>query len=814
MGTVKWIVVFALLSIACQSAALSGLHVSVFSVTSKSMAVQWTKYSSATSYKITVTPKNSPSHPAFAQFGPNSVMGSVNSLSPNTLYTVKVEAMDASLNVLSQAQVEKITAPEVPSVVMATSKQSDRISVEFTSAPGATSYVLRTETADGSFFSETDVSSSPGTVTNLKPYTDYILSVLSVNSGGRSQPSLPAEAKTVVAAPHLITSSPSNSSIVVVWQPVANAVRYTLSLIMGGSNITDVNITSPNVTFSDLEAGRVYAIKANAWDAMNRQGDDAHVSQITRPPTPSIVQMNVSRNESSAGLSVSWHLVQGASDYLVLSSEGINCTSAVGTCTLAPLACGQEHTLTVTARNLAGPSPPSAAQEFTSFPCPPEPVWVEETQAGNCSVTWGPMPYADKYVAFIKRDDGIEERCNTTNTTCDFHCQCGYTFLMTVFAYNLAGGSPPGPVLNYTTLPCCPEDVRISLVSTDTLEIEWSAARGAEVYETRAVEGSNVILCNDTSPVCALSDLTCDRPYSVMVIPCSEGRGCNWACGTHTKETAPCMSDILGISQVTNSSVSVNFTTPNRAANYTVTAAGAPDTHTCQSSGPPCVITNLPCGSAYDVSVLATTAVGQSVPSYVVTLETAPCCPETLNVHQVTQAMTNVTWSPARGAQSFVTALTSSKGHARCHTQDLHCLMGCITCGTNYTVSMEAYSRTGHKSECTYRGFSSSPCCPSGVKLYQMSNNTLRVYWRSAGALHNTTADVYGSQTNYTCSPVAGGNSCDVSDILCGDVYTVVVAPLTTDGTTVPFCPQRMYSVSCSGGNVGMVMYRGKRSLD
>ena len=87
----------------------SGLQVSVFSVTSKSMAVQWTRFSSATSYKITVTPKNSPSHPAFAQFGSNSVMGSVNALSPNTLYTVKVEAMDDSLNVLSQAAVDKIT---------------------------------------------------------------------------------------------------------------------------------------------------------------------------------------------------------------------------------------------------------------------------------------------------------------------------------------------------------------------------------------------------------------------------------------------------------------------------------------------------------------------------------------------------------------------------------------------------------------------------------------------------------------------------------------------------------------------------------
>lgn len=85
-----------------------------------------------------------------------------------------------------------------------------------------------------------------------------------------------------------------------------------------------------------------------------------------------------------------------------------------------------------------------------------------------------------------------------------------------------------------------------------------------------------------------------------------------------------------------------------------------------------------------------------------------PCCPLNLTVDQVTQAMTNVSWSHARGAHSFVTSLTSSHGQARCHTQDSHCLMGCITCGTNYTVTMEAYSHSGRMSNCTYQGFSSS----------------------------------------------------------------------------------------------------------
>lgn len=85
-----------------------------------------------------------------------------------------------------------------------------------------------------------------------------------------------------------------------------------------------------------------------------------------------------------------------------------------------------------------------------------------------------------------------------------------------------------------------------------------------------------------------------------------------------------------------------------------------------------------------------------------------PCCPSTLSVEQVTQAMTNVSWSTVTGAHTFLTSLTSPKGHARCHTEDSHCLMGCITCGTSYNVTMEVYSVTGRQSNCSYVGFSSS----------------------------------------------------------------------------------------------------------
>uniref|UniRef100_A0A3B4UXC0 Fibronectin type III domain containing 7 n=1 Tax=Seriola dumerili TaxID=41447 RepID=A0A3B4UXC0_SERDU len=570
----------------------------VFTVTSKSMTVQWKGPTGASSYKITATPKNSSKYPVFAQFSGNSVMGSVNSLSPNTLYTVQLEAMDNALNVLSSALTEETTAPEVPSIIKAYSKRSDSITVEFTEVSGATSYILRAESDD--FFSETPVSGSPGTVVNLQPTTDYMLSVMSVNSGGRSQPSYPVKVKTVIA-PMMNTSSPSNDTILVTWPPVEHAVLYTLCIIrQGSSSRLKLNTTDTMVTFDDLEAGITYCIKGMAWDSEGRTGDDTTVCQIT--------------------ITVYWLPAQGAENYLALTSNAQNCTATVNSyCYITPVDCGQNHSVVVTAYNKAGPSSPSQPADYIT-PCPPENSWVEEPTAGNCSLVWDEVPMVEYYMAFIKRDDGTEMSCNTTETTCPFFCMCGYTYLTSVFPYNQGGSSPYSHVRNYTT-PCCPQGVTIKLVSADTLEIMWSPVKGAELYETTAKQTNDVIHCNDTAPVCALSDLRCNTAYSVTVTPCSELRGCNRTCTPHTHET-PCSPEILNMTQTNNSTYRVLITNPNtRNTNYTITAIGRYNTHACQTRNSSCELTELPCGSVYEVTAVATTAVGRSLPGFSKPLE-------------------------------------------------------------------------------------------------------------------------------------------------------------------------------------------------
>ncbi|XP_040026365.2 fibronectin type III domain-containing protein 7 [Gasterosteus aculeatus] len=795
-------------------AAQNGITLSAFTVTSKSITVQWSSRPDASSYKITATPKNSPGRSVFAQFSGDSVMGSVSSLTPNTMYSLQLEAVDGALNVLSHAETGETTAPEIPSIHQAYSKHSDSITVEFTEVAGATSYILRAQSKTGDFFSEIMVSSSPGTTVKLQPYTDYKLSVMSVNSGGRSQPSDPVEARTVVMAPMLNTTSPDNGTILVTWPAVKNAVLYTLCIIRESSSSREkLNTTDTTVTFDGLEAGTTYCIKGTAWDSEGKAGDDLTVCQITRPPRPNVTFVLVSPGRS-LGIDVYWAVVQGAETYVVRTTAGQNCSLTVNShCYITPVECGQNQSVTVKAYNSAGSSEASQPVDFITYPCPLENIWVEEPVAGNCSVVWEDVPLVEHYMAFIKRDDGMEKSCNTTGTTCSFPCLCGYSYLTTVFPYNQAGSSPYAQVRNYTTIPCCPQDVTVKLVSTETLEVTWPEVKGAELYETTAAQTNDVIHCNDTAAVCALSDLRCNTAYSVTVTPCSELRGCNRTCAASTHETAPCAPEILNVTQTDNSTFTVLFTNPNNPkTNYTITAVGRYGTHACQSTNNSCQLTQLPCGSTYEVMAEATTTAGRSLPGYSKALETGPCCPMYVNVTQVTQAMTNVTWSPGSGARSYVTALTSPRGHAKCHTLDTHCQMGCITCGTNYSVDLEAISSTGHKSECKYRGFSSSACCPTSVKLYRRADNSLRVYWRSLGAwMLNHTVELSGTAADYTCVAAAGSNYCDIEEETCGDVYTVVVAPVGPNGVKVNFCQPRRYSVLCPGSNAGMVISSGRQ---
>lgn len=788
------------------------MTLTVYTVTSKSLTLQWTQIPGTSSYQLTATPKNSVQGQVFVQLG-QTILGTIVSLSPDTQYTVQVEAMDDQMNIIGSGQTEALTAPDIPSISATYSKTSESITVEFPEVAGATGYILRAESKTGTFFSETPVSSSPGVVHGLQSYTSYEISIMSVNAGGRSQPSYSVDQRTVLVAPNLNTSSPTSTTIVVEWEPVDNAEQYTFVIIQELSNSRiDISTNKTTLELNNLQPGNNYTIKVQAQDAEGRLGDDQTFSQITRPDSPDVPDVQIDGQSRSVTI-VFWGAVPGATSYTVITSNNQTCTSTLYSyCYLMPVVCGQNQTVTVIARNDAGPSVPSEKAAYLTYPCPPNNTWIEESNPGNCSVRWDEVKMVDFYMVYVKGNDGEEKVCNVTDTKCLFNCSCGYTFISIVTPYNKVGGSPILQLVNYTTIPCCPGSLSVTLVSSETVEINWLEVDGAELYQVTAQETDDTIHCNDTEPICALSDLDCDTAYSIKVTPCSEISGCNTTCKPHVQVTAPCAPEVNNITQVNSSTYNVHFSTPNRVnTSYTITgkASGHTQTYECHTTADSCHLAGLPCGTTFKVmGVAKTTEGGRSLPGYEKVLETGPCCPENITVQQETQAITNVSWSSAVGARSFLTSLTSRRGAAKCHTVDNHCLMGCITCSTNYTVSIEAISSTGHKSECNYTGFSSSPCCPTNIMLNRIIiNNTggLRVNWRPLSAsIYKHKVELTSNGVPLECLAPPGQKHCDIAEMMCGGSYTVLVSPVLPNGTKVSFCQKRSYSVSCQAGGLRM----------
>uniref|UniRef100_A0A8C8AY12 Fibronectin type III domain containing 7 n=1 Tax=Otus sunia TaxID=257818 RepID=A0A8C8AY12_9STRI len=678
-----------------------------------------------------------------------------------------------------------ILAPDIPVIDQAYSKLSNSITVEWRAVPGATSYLLTAQ--DGDSFIETVVANSPGTVTGLKPATLYRITIRSINSGGKSQPSPFRKAKTVLAAPILSVSSPSCDSIAVSWKAVYMAAGFSVSLMRsdGLGRMLKENTTNTSLIFTNLDPGTLYTIKAYAWNVNGIPGDDFTYNQRTSPNAPADVQ--VAFNSGALRAIVSWMPAEGALTYSVTASSGLlklKCNTSSASCTVPSLQCGSEYYVSVTAYNDAGSSKPSDAVSLKTIPCAPVNISIEEDESGHLLVSWSSVNFGHYYVVFVKSDDGLEVHCNTSHTRCHFQSDCGFTYFISVFAYNKAGQSPLGDVFNYTTAPCCPGDFQAVLVSSDTVQVSWAPARGAEVYETRAVGWRGAVLCNDSATACTLSALQCSTRYNIAVYSFSEARGSNTSCAS--KDVATEKNRLVKVGPTNHTSTEYTSVSGQGCGGLkyerSIEGGGCGKRRCSACHGP------------------AQMSLGWMFPTPALT----PCCPNDLILTQVTQSVTNISWSVGMGAQTYVTTLESPKGQAKCHTLQNYCLLGCITCGTNYTVSLKAISETGLTSTCTYQGYSSSACCPSGVKLYRLGNNGIRVYWRASDEMISYNTDVHGSKGNFTCTPSSGLSHCDITEIPCGDVYTVVVSPVTDKGLKLTFCPRKIYSVTCSGSSVGM----------
>lgn len=185
-------------------------------VTAQTVAVVWNAAQHATSYNVELVQSNK----VVQQNG--NLSAAVNTtefsnLSPDTTYSVVVEAVDSAGSAKSSTSVTTESAPwqTTPGapVAHAAAEGATEILVSWKAVNGATNYIVEQQQANGSYVQITEVGKDTTgfTVENLNPKTQYSFQVIAVDSAGHETPASSPVSATTSAKP-TTTSTPASAS--------------------------------------------------------------------------------------------------------------------------------------------------------------------------------------------------------------------------------------------------------------------------------------------------------------------------------------------------------------------------------------------------------------------------------------------------------------------------------------------------------------------------------------------------------------------------------------------------------------------------
>ncbi|XP_071011253.1 fibronectin type III domain-containing protein 7-like [Oncorhynchus clarkii lewisi] len=601
--------------------------------------------------------------------------------------------------------------PESPVTLL--TKRSSRKDRRTNMQRGASYYILRAENTDLSF-SETEVSSSPGTMLNLQVYTDYTLNVISVIHGGRSQPSLPSVAKTAVAAPELNSTSPSNDTIVVGWEPVVHAVLYTISIIMEGSESrVKLNSTDTSVTFPGLEAGTTASRATPGTLRTDRETTSlsarSHSNNTCTPPLrantcyvleimcgdiyklvlapltwdgaivqfcpqrmysalSAVMSISVEYSCTSGTAMVSWARVFGADSYRAVATGSgrtvLSCTSQGTECQITGVGCGDDYMVQVTAVSKSCESKVNATSHFATgkdtetkeayfwtVPCPPKNLNLYRECSSNVIIfSWAATNNTAHYRAKAVDSEGENMDCMTLDTSC-FFTNTVCGRRYTFTVYSVSSGC------NSQASP--PVAVRTADCRSDVLTSTWDRAEGALAYTVEAwgnKDESNRYNCSSFTNTCAIPSVHCGESLTMYI--------------TAFDDNCP------------------SYRTLGQVAETAMDDAGV--VHTCNSMDTKCQIKGLRCSSTYNAFVTATNLKCNSSDSEIVTIETAPCLPD--HIEAFLDCAANhalIVWQGHHSILSYTATIEDTEGGLlSCSTTGNNCTVPSLKCGQLYSVSV------------------------------------------------------------------------------------------------------------------------------
>jgi chitodextrinase len=469
----------------------------------------------------------------------------------------------------------------------------------------------------------------------------------------------------------------TEDSVMLAWTPSSDdigVVEYGLY----DSGLRVATVSDASATVSKLGCGKTYLLGIDAADAAGNRSTQATAlfktsacPSTNKPPTTPTVVKVTKATDTSVGLSwtASTDDVAVTGYGLYLSGSRTSETSGT-TGQFTGLKCGTTYTLGVDAKDAGGlRSTPATLSTATSACKPTTPPPPSST--GSITQTIANGATLKGVVSWYAVYDGNGDKAE----------------------------DDPGSVEWRIDGTLVRTEVDVPFGDDASFWPSTSVANGSHTFEVRAVNGSGTVLAKNT--------VTATVANTTTPPPTAPPTG---------DKVAPSQPGNLKVTSASPTNVGVAWSpsTDNvGVTGYDVYRGSTLTTTTPQTNA---TLTGLSCGNAYQVGVDANDAAGNSSPPASMAVTTSPCpdsqAPSAPTNVTATRTTTSIalTWAPATDNVGVAGYGVYNAGELVNTTSGTSGIVSGLTCGTDYTLAVDAFDATGNSSTKTALMVSTLPC--------------------------------------------------------------------------------------------------------
>jgi chitodextrinase len=579
--------------------------------------------------------------------------------------------------------------------------------------------------------------------------------------------------------------------------------------------------------FGGLACGTGYLVGVDAFDAAGNQSSPTTTTVSTsacadlEPPSVPTGIALAAATESSAVLT--WAPSKdnvGVVAYGLYDAGLRIASTSEPTATLGQLECGRSYQMGIDAVDAAGNRSGQATAYFSTQPCadtqpPSKPTGLAvSANATSITLSWSAATDNVGVAGYgVYRGSGLVET-TTQRTATVGGLSCGTTYTVGVDAFDGAGNRSDKAAVSAATAPCAdtsspsaPGSLHVMSTSATSLGVAWSASTdntGVSAYElyvgTRKVgtatqtSGTFTGLSCGTSYQLGVDAIDAAGNRSSMATLSASTQGCVSAADT----TAPSTPSSLRVVSANATSVSLAWsasTDDTSVAGYGVYRGSTAVATTTQTTA---TIGGLTCGTAYQLGVDAFDAAGNRSSRANLTVTTSACADTQapsvpINVVAGTRTATSIalSWSSSTDNVGVVGYGLYRGGSLVSTNSGTTGIVGGLTCGTNYTLGVDAFDAAGNRSSEAVVMVSTAACAdtqaptaPTGLKATNITQTGLTLSWTaSTDNVGVTGYDVYRNGTKVASSTVPTYVS---TSLTCNTAYTLAVVSFDSAGNRSP----------------------------